>query len=99
MPFFAPRLSCWAEDIETSWRPCRKARVCSGGSAVAIGLRASWGMPCGVYITHSASSPLMLDDSSSAPSPFILSVERRFLGVAVDRKGCVAKVIRSAEWR
>lgn len=47
-PFLAPRLSCWAEDMDTSWSPWRKASVCSGGSALAIGLRASWGMPCGV---------------------------------------------------
>lgn len=47
---------------------------------------------------HSAASPLMFGDSSSAPSPFMLSDERRFLGVAFERKGCVAKVMRRAEW-
>ena len=36
--------------------------------------------------------------SCSAPSPLMLSVESRFLGVELERKGCVEKVMRRAEW-
>jgi hypothetical protein len=44
-PFFAPRLSCCADEIEMSWSPWRKASVCSGGSACAIGESAVCGIP------------------------------------------------------
>jgi hypothetical protein len=74
-PFFAPRFNCCADPIATSCSPCRKARVCSGGSAFAIGDKAAEGIPWGVYITHSAASPLTLDDISSSPSPFMLREE------------------------
>lgn len=92
-PFFAPRLSCCAADILTSWSPCKNASVCNGGSACAIGESAACGMPCGVYITHSAGSE-PVDELSSPPC---INRDERFLGVGA-RKGCVAKVMRSAEW-
>jgi hypothetical protein len=47
-PFFAPRLSCCALPIDTSCSPCKKANVCNGGSAAAIGANAEAAIPCGV---------------------------------------------------
>jgi hypothetical protein len=66
--------------------------VSSGGSARAMGAKAVCGIPWGVYMTHSAASGAVEEGSS----PYMDSDER-FLGV-VERKGCVAKVMRSAEW-
>jgi hypothetical protein len=62
-----------------------------------MGLSAACGIPCGVYITASAASPLEEEKLSSNPSPLMDSEERCLRGV-VEMKGCVAKVIRSAEW-
>lgn len=63
-----------------------------------MGDRAACGIPCGVYMTASAASPLDADEKlDSRPSPLMDRLERGFRGVLV-RKGCVAKVIRSAEW-
>jgi hypothetical protein len=95
-PFFAPRLSCCAALILTSCSPCKNARTLSSGSAVAMGVRAVCGMPCGVYMTASAASPAV-EENDSWPSPFMDSEGRCLRGVVL-RKGCVAKVIRSAEW-
>ena len=81
----------------TSCKPCKNASTRSSGSAVIIGLSASCGMPCGVYMTASAVSPLLERKLSSSPSPLMDSEERCLRGVA-DKKGCVANVIRSAEW-
>jgi hypothetical protein len=53
-------------------------------------------MPWGVYMTASAASEGM-EEKDSWPSPFMESEERCLRGVVL-RKGCVAKVMRSAEW-
>ena len=96
-PFFAPRFNCCAAEILTSCNPCKNASVFNSGSAFAIGLSAACGMPWGVYIIASAASPFVDEKLSSRPSPFMESDERCLRGV-VERKGCVAKVMSSAEW-
>ena len=63
---------------------------------MAIGASALCGIPCGVYTTHSADSECACEENS-APSP-LMEREERFLGVACDRNGRVAKVMRTAEW-
>ena len=50
----APRLSCFVIHIETSWRPWRKARFSTNGSAECIDLKLAASTPCGVYMTDSA---------------------------------------------